>query len=329
MKKTLAFFSIIAIIASVAVFANGSQETGKESITLKLAHSYETSTPYHKWAVWASDQIKEQTDGRITIEIFPSGILGTEREVEEALKLGTCDLGFVGPGHMAQSYEPISIHLAPFLWRDLDHFSRYPGSKTYKEVTSKYMEITGNHILALNYFGQRHVTSNKPLHIPADFKNLKMRVPPLPIYMIFPKAVGANTTPINFNELFIALQQGVCDAQENPLVAIKSNRFYEVQKYIILTGHMFDAFYTLCGDHVWNKLSESERGIFLEVFTAAAKGITEDVIAEEAELVDWFTEQGNIVIEVDRQLFIDACADKMTGADLPWTQEQIDEIKSL
>ncbi len=304
-------------------------ETKVETQRLKMSHSYETSTAFHKWAMWAVEEIESRTDGRYTIDIFPSGTLGTEREAEEALTLGTVDLAFVGPGHMAQTYAPISIHLAAFLWRDIDHFLSYPESNTYKEVTSEYIKRSGNQILGLTYFGQRHVTSNTPLYTPDDFKGLKMRVPPLPIYMMFPNSVGVNSTPINFNELYLALQQGVVVAQENPLPTIQAKKFYEVQQYIILTGHMTDGFYTLVGDHIWSNLSEQDRMIFESVFSEAAEKTTYDILEEEKNLVGWFRDQGIEVIEVDRSQFMEAVSGSMVGEGLPWTQEQIDELKGL
>jgi len=325
-------FAVLAVMMVLPgiMFAEGQKEAAESKpVSLKLSHSYETTTAFHEGAIWAAEQIKERTDGRYSIEVFPSGALGTEREVEEALSIGTVDIGFVGPGHMAQTYAPISIHLAAFLWRDIDHFLKYPESNTYKEVTGEYEQRSGNHILALTYFGQRHVTSNVPLHTPKDFEGLKMRVPPVPIYMMFPEAVGANSTPINFNELYLALQQGVVVAQENPLTTIKAKKFYEVQKYIILTGHMTDGFYTLIGDHVMSRLSDEDARIFREVFEEAAIQTTQAIIEQENSLAKWFEEQGVEVIEVDRQLFMDACADSMTGDDLPWTQAQIDELKNL
>ena len=330
MKKIMFIVLTVMMALPGIVFAAGQEDSAEmEPVMYKLSHSYETSTPFHSGAMWAAEEIAKRTDGRYTIDVFPSGTLGTEREVEEALTIGTVDMAFVGPGHMAQTYAPISIHLAAFLWRDLDHFLKYPESKTYTEVTSEYEKLSSNKILALTYFGQRHVTSNTPLHTPEDFKGLKMRVPPVPIYMMFPEAVGANSTPINFSELYLALQQGVVVAQENPLTTIQAKKFHEVQKYIVLTGHMTDGFYTLAGDHVWSELSDADANIFTSVFEEAALRTTKEIDTNEKKLAQWFTEQGIEVIEVNRTLFIDAVAGSMTGNDLPWTQAQIEELKGL
>jgi tripartite ATP-independent transporter DctP family solute receptor len=297
--------------------------------TLRLSHSYEPSTAHGKWAEWISSEIAARTDGRHTVDVFPSGQLGSERDVEEALTLGTVDIAFVGPGHMAQRYAPISIHLAAFLWRDLDHFLMYPQSKTYAEVTKGYEDASGNKVAALTYFGQRHVSANKPVLTPEDFKGLKMRVPPVPIYMVFPEAVGANATPINFSELYLALQQGLVVAQENPLPTIKAKKFYEVQSDIMLTGHMTDGYYTLVAGSTWGRLSEEDQAIVMDVLKEAAAGASKDIIEEENGLVEWFRGQGINVHEVDRAAFLDIVKPKILNGDWPWSAEQIQELLAL
>lgn len=297
--------------------------------TLKLSHSYEPSTAHHKWATWAASEIETRTNGRHSVNVFPSGQLGSERDVEESLTIGTVDIAFVGPGHMAQRYKPISIHLAAFLWRDLDHFLMYPTSKTYKEVTTGYEKASGNKVAALTYFGQRHVSANKPLLTPADFVGLKMRVPPVPIYMVFPDAVGANSTPVNFSELYLALQQGVVVAQENPLPTIQGKKFYEVQSDIMLTGHMTDGYYTLIGGPAWAKLSSDDQATVTSVLQEAAKGASADIIQSEKDLVGWFKSNGIKVHEVNRDAFLKIVKPKILTGDWPWRADQIEEILSL
>lgn len=316
------------LFLSAAVICTGLATTVGAD-TLKLSHSYEPSTSHHKWAEWAAVEIKARTNGRHTVNVFPSGQLGSERDVEESLTLGTADIGFIGPGHMAQRYKPISIHLAAFLWRDLDHFLAYPTSKTYKEVTSGYENESGNKVVALTYFGQRHVSANKPLMTPDDFKGLKMRVPPVPIYMVFPDAVGANSTPVNFSELYLALQQGVVVAQENPLPTIQGKKFYEVQSDIMLTGHMTDGYFTLVGGSAWSKLSKKDQGIVSAVLQEAAKGASADIVKSEKELVGWFRNKGINVHEVDRAAFLKIVKPKILTGDWPWRADQIEELLAL
>ena len=112
------------------------------------------------------------------------------------------------------------------------------------------------------------VTANKEIKKPEDMKGMKLRVPPAPLYLMFAKSVGANATPIAFAEVYLALQQGTVDGQENPLPTIMAKKFYEVQSHIMLTGHITESLLTIVGSHVWSKLSDDDKKVFNEVLIA-------------------------------------------------------------
>ena len=127
-----------------------------------------------------------------------------------------------------------------------------------------------------------------------------MRVPDVPAYLALPKACGANPTPIAFAEVYLALQNGTVDAQENPLTTIEAKKFYEVQKYIILTGHIVDSLATQVAPHVWTKLSDADKKLFTDVTQEAAQKATAEITKHEAELVDEFKKKG-ITVDGRRQ----------------------------
>ncbi len=152
----------------------------------------------------------------------------------------------------------------------------------FAELAEGYRQKSGGHkVLAITYYGERHVTSNKAINKPEDMKGLKIRVPDAPLYTMFPRAVGANPTPIAFAEVYLALQNGTVDAQENPLPTIDAKKFYEVQKYIVLTGHITDALLTIVGEPTWNKLSDADKAIFDAVLKEAAARATAQIIEIE------------------------------------------------
>ncbi|WP_163648513.1 sialic acid TRAP transporter substrate-binding protein SiaP [Modicisalibacter sp. 'Wilcox'] len=315
---------------STAMLLAGISAAGMASAeTLRFAHVYETSEPYHKWAVWAGDEIEKRTDGRYTVEVYPASSLGKEADINEGLSLGTIDLIFTGNQFAGRSYGPIGIAGAPYMFRDFDHWKAYAHSDLFKEIAKGYQDATGNVPLALNYYGKRHTTSNKPINTPADMKGLKIRVPNAPMYMMFPEAVGANPTPIAFSEVYLALQQGVVDAQENPLPTIKAKKFYEVQDYINLTGHITDSLLTIAGGPFWNRLSDEDKKIFREVYQEAGEHITQDVRQSEAELVSWFEDQGVTVNKVDTKPFREAVMPYHNGDAATWDQETYDRLQAL
>ena len=139
--------------------------------------------------------------------------------------------------------------------RDFDHFMAYRASPLFRDIAKGYEDKTKHKVITLTYYGQRMVTANKAINKPEDMKGMKLRVPPAPLFLMFTKSVGANATPIAFAEVYLALQQGTVDGQENPLPTIMAKKFYEVQSHIILTGHITESLLTIVGSHVWPKLS--------------------------------------------------------------------------
>ena len=271
---------------------------------LKFAHVYETSTPYHKWAVWAAKEFNQRTEGRHSIKVYPASSLGKEAAINEGLSLGTVDLIYTGVAFLASAYPPISISDYPYTLMGHEHWKKYRDSALFQELAFEYQEASGgNEVVALVYYGARHMTSNQPITQPEHAKNLKIRVPNAPAYVMMPKAVGANPTPMAFSEVYLALQQKVVDAQENPLVTIQAKKFYEVQSNINLTGHIINSLTVVKGSHVDKRLGRADTAVLKQVLWEAADQSTEEVVSKEKELVSWFREQGIQVNTVDKAAF--------------------------
>ncbi len=329
--KNLVKRGLLATLAAAFVIAGGliSASVAMAQTTLKWAHVYETAAPYHTWALWAADEFKKRTDGRYAIEVFPASSLGKEVDINEGLTLGTVDIIYTGQLFAGRSYGPIAIGGAPFMFRDYDHWAKFRSGDLFKEMSDGYFDATGHHVVTLTYYGQRHVTSNKEILKPADMKDLKIRVPNAPLYKMFPEAVGANPTPMAFAEVYLALQQGVVDAQENPLPTIQFKKFYEVQKYITLTGHITDALMTIVGGPTWDSMAEGDRDVLLAVLKEAAEGCTQEIIKAENELAEWFRAQGVTVNEVDRDAFRAAVVPLHNGDAATWDQATYDRLQAI
>ncbi|MGE3144548.1 MAG: sialic acid TRAP transporter substrate-binding protein SiaP [Pseudorhodoplanes sp.] len=296
---------------------------------LKWAHVYETSEPYHKWAVWAGEEFKKRTNGKYEIQVFPASSLGKESDINEGLGLGTVDIIYTGQLFAGRSFGPLAIGGAPFMFRDYGHWNAFRNSPLFVELAEGYKKKTGNEVIALTYYGERHVTSNRDINKPDDMKGLKIRVPDAPLYVMFPKAVGANATPIAFAEVYLALANGTVDAQENPLPTIQAKKFYEVQKHIVLTGHITDALLTIVGGPTWGKLNADERKTLTAVLKEAADKATADIVKSEKELVDWFKKQGKNVVAVDRKPFRDAVVKLHLSSDATWDKATYDKLQAL
>ena len=296
---------------------------------LKWAHVYETSEAYHRWSVWAGDEIKKRSNGRYEVQVFPASSLGKESDINQGLTLGTVDIILTGASFAARSYQPLAVSYFPFIFRDAEHQFKYARSDVFRELAKGYDDKTGNHITALTYYGARHVTSNKPVRTPEDMKGLKIRVPDAPAYLAFPKALGANATPIAFAEVYLALQNGTVDAQENPLPTIEAKKFYEVQKNISLTGHIVDSLLTVVGGPLWNKLSDADKKTFTEVTQEAAEQASREIAAAEVRLAEEFKKRGINVIVVDKKAFREAVLKATTPTDHGYRQADYDRIIAI
>jgi tripartite ATP-independent transporter DctP family solute receptor len=317
------------IKTAVAVLALALSTGALAQTKLKWAHVYETSEAYHTAAVWAAGEIKNRTGGRYDIEVFPASSLGKETDINQGLTLGTVDIIYTGQLFAGRTYGPLAIGGAPYMFRDFDHWKRYSTSSFFKDLGDGYQKAGGNKVVAITYYGERHVTSNKAINRPEDMKGLKIRVPDAPLYTMFPRAVGANPTPIAFAEVYLALQNGTVDAQENPLPTIDAKKFYEVQKYVVLTGHITDALLTIVAGGTWNKLSDADKATFDAVLKEAAARATSEIIDIEKRMAAEFEKRGKTVVRVDRKPFRDATVKLHNGPDATWAKDIYDKLQAL
>ena len=315
---------IVAAAVAGSVFLAGSVQAD----TLKWAHVYEEGSAYHQTALWAAEQIAERTEGRVELAVFPASSLGKEVEINEGLGIGAVDIIYTGPSFVERYYGPIAISDYPFIMRGYDHWLSYRSSDLFSELSAGYHDATGNQVLGLVYYGQRHVTSNFPILQPSDMEGLKIRVPNSPVMLMFPNAVGANPTPMAFSEVYLALQQGVVDAQENPLPTIQFKKFYEVQSNINLTGHILNSLLIIISDDALAGTGDDE-AIVREVLDAAAMRVSEEIYASEQSLISWFREQGINVNEIDKAPFQAAVKPMLLGDGVPYTQEHFDRLQAL
>jgi tripartite ATP-independent transporter DctP family solute receptor len=320
---------IVVMLLAAVLAVTGTAGTALAQAKLKWAHVYEVSEPYHKWSVWAADEIKKRTNGKYEITVYPASQLGKETDINQGLQLGTVDMIISGLSFAARSFPRIGIGYYPYTFRDADHLLKWAKSDAFKELADGYRQKTGIHVTAMTYYGARHTTSNKPFSDCAGMKNLKIRVPDAAAYMALPRSCGANPTPIAFAEVYLALQNGTVDAQENPLTTIEAKKFFEVQKHVILTGHIVDALATQIAPHLWTKLSDAEKKVFTEVTQQAATSATSDIKKREAELVDEFKKRGLTVTTVDRKPFQDAVLKTISFESLGYAKADWDRIQAI
>ena len=250
LRSIITALSIVLLSTSVSFGA----------VTLKLGHIAEPENPYGQGADHFSNLVKERTKGEVIIQVYPSSQLGNQRDLVEGLTFGTVDMTLTGTAVLGNFIPEVAVFDLPFIFRDIPH--AYKALDTVGMDLCKKGEGRGMITLAIWENGVRHMTNNKrPIKTPEDMKGLKMRVMEQPVYIEMMKALGASPTPMAMSELYTALQKGVIDGQENPLAHIATKRFYEVQKYISLTGHTYASEPLLISTSSWKKLTPEQQQI--------------------------------------------------------------------
>ncbi|MFB3816758.1 MAG: DctP family TRAP transporter solute-binding subunit [Candidatus Methylomirabilales bacterium] len=227
--------------------------------TLKLGHVLPTTHNWHIAATGFADEVKAATQGRVEIRVYPNSQLGTETAAIEGLQLGTIEMGLIG-GASFQNIEPkMGAEGLPYAWTDHQHAYRAFDGELGQKLFG-LLERKGVKGLAWWENGFRHITNSKrAISTPEDLKGLKLRVTPDKIRLDTFKALGALPVPMAFAELYSALQQGAVDGQENPLAIIFGSNFFEVQKYLSLTNHIWSSATLVMAKSVWERISPADQ----------------------------------------------------------------------
>jgi len=326
--RMTAVLCIVVLLSASQMFAMGSGE--QDTIDVTFAHIFPPGHNLFEGAQMFSERLESESNGKIKVNLVPAGALGGMDSNHEGLLIGSVDITLVGEVYTSQFFHPMGMTAAPYAFLSWDHFRRYLESDLFAEFKDEYTKETGNHIVGTFTSGFRHVSANKPIRVPEDMKGLKIRVADTPLMFAMPKATGASPAPVAFSEVYLALQQGVVDAQENPLETIYNMKFYEVQDYISLTAHMMEPAHFVVSKILWDKLSEEEQQMLFRIGKEVSDYILDDAYHGESELVEIFEKEGVTVIrDVDKTAFAQACYAWNINPERAWTREQWDRLQAL
>ncbi len=293
----------LASVASAILLASAAASA---QTVLKIGYTPTQTSHYGVGATVLCDEIEKGTQGRYKCQHFPNGSLGGEREMIEAVQLGTLDIVNTSTGPVGNFVPEVKIVDIPFLFRDYDHARRYldgPGQELLTKFPAK-----GLVALAWTENGFRHMTNSKRSIVkPEDASGLKMRTMENKVHMEGYRAFGIQPTPMAFPEVFGALQQGTVDGQENPIPVILSSKFSQVQKHLSLTGHVYSPALYLTSPRVMNKLSEADKKVFYEAAKKATVAQRLKVNEDEANGIAQLEKEGMTVVrKVDGVAFREA-----------------------
>ena len=194
----------------------------------------------------------EAADVGLTIEIFGASQLGSDADRVESVISGDIDIDIQGASALSAVYEPMSVVDGAFVFDDSDHLYRFFTSEASDDLKQGFEEATGIHILGAWNTGARQFTANVPINGPDDLQGLRMRFPPSPQFLMNAEAMGAEPVEVAFEELYLALQQGTVDGQENPIVNIDAINLDEVQDYISLSSHQLSSNLVVINAATWD-----------------------------------------------------------------------------
>ncbi len=235
-----------------------------QTVKLSLGHGAAPGNPRHEASMKFAESVKARSAGRIEVAVSPSAQLGDDAAMVTALRTGALDLSANSQGAVAGVVPEYAAFGMPFLFASLPQAWKLLDGPLGQELAQKSAD---KGLVVLGYWdnGIRHMSnSKKPLIKPEDLKGLKMRTPPDAVTVDIMQSLGAEAQQIKFAELYVALQQGVVDGQENPLMNIHASKLYEVQKFISLTGHKYEMTPFLISKRTWDRLSESDRKVLQE-----------------------------------------------------------------
>lgn len=265
----------------------------KAEITLRFAHEAPEDNPRHLAAIYFADFVEKETEGRVKVEVYHSGQLGSERELVEAVSIGTnIDITMAGAGEFSTYVPELQLIEMPYLFPDYAVAHVVIDGPIGKKLTDPLIEHNIR-VLAFWENGFRHITNNvRPINTPEDLKGLKIRTNKSKMRMATFAAYGATPVPIDFPELYMALSQGVVDGQENPLSNIYYAKFQDVQKYLSLTGHVYGAFLLAISESTWKKLPDDIKYILLKAAITAGAYHRSMILEEDRTLVIELEKEG-------------------------------------
>jgi tripartite ATP-independent transporter DctP family solute receptor len=293
-------------IVAAALLTSGGLAFAQPAVKLTLGHGAAPGNPRHEAAVLFADRVKAKTGGRIEVQVAHSAQLGDDAAMVTALRSGSLDMSANSQGAMANVVPEYAALGLPFLFGDVQKAWAMLDGPVGEEL-SKRTAAKGMVVLGYWDNGIRHVTNSKrPIKAPADLKGLKIRTPPDTMTVDIMQALGADTQQIKFAELYVALQQGVVDGQENPLANIASAKLYEVQKYLTLTGHKYEVNPFVIGKRSWDRLNPADQKVLMEAAAEATQ--TQRKLSKEADdkLAADLKAKGVQIETVDRKAFVEA-----------------------
>ncbi|MBQ1081995.1 DctP family TRAP transporter solute-binding subunit [Nocardiopsis sp. B62] len=272
---------------------------------LTFSNSYTEDHPHTRCGIDLVAEHVADADAGFRVDTFPGSQLGDNTETFASVMSGDIDMDVQGSAALGSAHQPIGVFDAAYAFDDADHMFSFFDSEAAEATKEGFEEATGAKILDVWYFGDRHFTANQPIRTPADLSGLRMRFPDSPIYLANAAAMGASPTTVAFEEVYMALQQGTVDGQENPIATVAADNYSEVQSHVSLTGHQIGSQMIVVSGQTWERLSEGQQEVLQEAVSQVREENRACIEEAEAEVIAEWEASGamEVVDDVDVETF--------------------------
>lgn len=297
MLKTIRIAALAAATA-FAPFAGAMEE-------IIFGISASTGSLQQRAAAEFTERANKQLAGKAEVKLFDSSQIGKDKELMQKLKLGTVHIALPS-SIMSSISDQFALFDLPFLVADRDHLARIE-DKVFWPKVAPTVEDDGYQVLAVWENGIRHISNNvRPINTPADLNGMKIRTPKSKWRVVMFETWGSNPTPMAFSEVFVGLQTGVIDGQENPYTNIAAAKFNEVQKYLTVTGHVYSPAYPTMGKATYDKMDPAIRDVLVKTARDVALWARDQGAADDKRLQDELVKAGMQLNVANRKSFVDA-----------------------
>ncbi len=292
----------VLFLAACGDDESGASDGGDVEIT--LAHSYTEDQPQHRCGAQVIADEVADADVGMTVDVFSGSQLGEDADRIASVVSGDIDMDIQGASALGAIYEPVSVLDAAYAFDDGEHLTNYFETDAADQLLEDFASETGVTTLGAWSAGMRQFTANEPIREPGDLEGIRMRFPDSPQFLMNAKALGADATEVAYEELFLALQQGTVDGQENPIVNIDAINLDEVQDYISLSSHQANSNLIIIGE-VWEELSSEQQDALQAAVDTAIEEVPGCVEEDEGKTLDEWKESGalEVVDDVDVEAF--------------------------
>ncbi|MES3675169.1 C4-dicarboxylate TRAP transporter substrate-binding protein [Halomonas elongata] len=323
------FKKLTLIATSLSIAGLGSINLTQAATEIRVAYGNQPGEPVDVAVKEWAKNVKEASDGELTLSAFPASQLGAETDVMEQARFGAPIITITAYSNFMSSVPDLSVLDAPYLAESFDDKLKVFDSEWFAEQSDK-VEDAGYHIVIPNaVYGTRHLLSREPATTPEAIDGVKVRVQNSPMYVEAMRAMGATPTPMSLGDVYPALAQGMVDGVENPTPVLFGGKFHEVVQHLNLTGHMNTVAPFVTGKTFWNQLSEENQKILTETGQDMAIHLRDLVERSSQQSLKKLKDAGVKVHEVDPQPFRERAAEQVPAAFPQWSNGLYEKVRQI